>query len=155
MFIVLGDICFSCLPEGDIRKKRVTAETARDLVCESGAGLTGCFDFGAVPSERRDRDFRDLISVLRDQHGIDIDPEIFFSPPVDPDPDEETPLIGRFPIPPQLARLSPSRPLLVVSYAFAMQRDRGSDGSRDPLSWLRICPDSITFHLLETIASLE
>lgn len=154
MFIILGDICFDSLPEGGIRKRRLTAEAARDLIPSKGAQLTGCFDFGAVPSPRRDRDFRDLISGLRDHHDIDIDPAIFFSRLAAPDQDAESLSTASFPIPPQLARLCPDRPLLVVSYAFTMQKEKGSVPD-DPFSWLRVCPETITFHLLECIALPE
>jgi len=154
MFIILGDICFESLPEGGFSKRRLTAEAARGLIPGKGAPLTGCFDFGAVPSPRRDRDFRDLISGLRDHHDIDIDPAIFFSRLAAPDQDQESPSTASFPIPPQLARLYPDRPLLVVSYAFTMQKEKRSVPD-DPLSWLRVCPETITFHLLECIALPE
>lgn len=155
MFIILGDICFDSLPDGGICKRPLTAQAARGLLPGKGAPLTGCFDFGAVPSPRRDRDFRDLISGLRDHHSIDIDPAIFFSRLADHDQDKENSSVGRLPIPPQLARLCPDRPLLVVSYAFTMQKRKKRGASGDPLSWLRVCPETITFHLLECIAPPE
>ena len=155
MFIILGDICFDSLPEGDMRKRRLTPGEACDIIAEGDDALTGCFDFGSVPSPRRDRDFRNLIYGLRDRHGIALDPKIFFSRPADQDEENEAPSSGVFPIPPQLARLCPNRPLLVVGYAFTMNREREKADSGDPISWFQICPDSITFHLLELIAPAE
>lgn len=156
MFVILGDITFDILPEGEFRKRRLDPDAARDAIAGAQAAVIGCFEFGAVPSVRRETLFRDLLAALDDRHDISLDPSIFFSQVA---PDEETDCETQdvsFPIPPQLAHLSQEHPILVVSYGFEMgEADPDATGVDRLRSRIRLCPETVIFHLLECVPPLR
>jgi hypothetical protein len=111
------------LPDGDVRFESLSDEDATALLKDIPK-ITGCFEFGPVPSDRKDRAFKQILEGINARTGVSLPAKSFFSE-----------IDGAFfPLPLQVLRITPERPMLCVGYAFTIHPGTSilSGGSVEP-----------------------
>ncbi|MFZ3584376.1 hypothetical protein ACOI1H_19760 [Loktanella sp. DJP18] len=143
VYVCIGDLSLGNLPLGTIRISAISASDAADRVkvAAAAAGLTGLFDFSSVPDPRLERQFAEAVACLAADFNINL-PEACFHTESEYDGRKV-----RFPIPPGLVQISATKPMIIVSLAYQIDRDAKRTAD-NPLR-TRISAESITFHLVE------
>ena len=136
MFLSFGDICLDNLPDGDLQIETIDADSVEGLLGNAGK-ILGAFDFGPVPSDKASRVFGEILSAVTLRTGVTVDPTVFFSRSEGLE----------FPIPIQILKITPDRPMLCVSYCFTLEPGASI------FSDAKVAPDTLQFRLLSCKAN--
>ena len=79
LYLTCNNLELSHFPEGRFQHSLLPAERATELISEAKAAgnLYATFEFGAVPSPKKDREFKQLLEHLNG-YGVTIDAHDFF-----------------------------------------------------------------------------
>lgn len=143
LFISMGDaINVRNFVAGSLTYSEINASDVAALVegTRSGGGrIRAYFEFGSVPSKKKQRDFRDLVAAFAKITGVQLTAADFTTEAC---VDGET--LPNFNFVPTV---TDDMNMLAVEYYFAQR-----EGAKDLFEGLEVCDDSMNFHLFEKSA---
>jgi hypothetical protein len=149
LFLSFWRIVLDNLPVGSFRHRRVAADEARQYVAQAQKdGLLACCsedDLLAPYGKDKRKDHEAMCKVLGKHYGISVTLRDFTTSP------DERGSYTTFPL--EFARISETNRLLVVTCMY-MLPERRKSGSARPRLDMEIDPDSVKFHLFESIGKL-
>lgn len=140
LWISMGDdISIRNFVEGSFTCRKLSATEAANLIrntVEQGCELSAYFDFGAVPSKKKVRTFKQLLSAFHGITGVELDPQIFEMKSEDGE---------AFPNFNFISTVTDTQDMLVVQYYFSMDELEETEKSIDALFHVATSP--MHFHL--------
>jgi hypothetical protein len=138
--VTFWHVALGNFPDGQFRCRTIVAEVAATLINDAKANGTALFasleDIGAPYNKHEFDRTRELVDVLKDKFGINIEMQDFFTTPDDDG--------MSFILPLDILEIRPDRPLLVVTCAYQMEEEF----SPDDLG-LSVAADTVAFRLFE------
>ncbi len=147
LVVTFWNLALENFPEGTFRRSTLPVAEAAALINASKAAGRAIFataDNLAAPYRKPElRKTSELATVLSGTLGININIRDFFSPAGEDGLE--------FPIPLNVIKITPDRPLLVVTCNYMDDEEKRGD-SLDDLGF-RVAPDSVKFRLFEIVQS--
>lgn len=143
LFISMGDtINVRNFVAGSFTYREINASDVAALVekTRSGGGrIRAYFEFGSVPSKKKQRDFRDLVAAFAKITGVQLTVEDFTT-----QTGEDCETLPNFNF---IPTVTDDMSMVAVEYYFAQR-----EGAKDIFEGFEVCDDSMNFHLFEKSA---
>lgn len=140
LFISMGDeISVRNFTDGQLTYRELAASDIAALVEETrtaGGEICAYFEFGSVPSEKKKRNFRELLLAFEKITGVQLTVDDFTA--------KESPEGETFPNFNFIPTVTGDMRMLAVEYFFSQR-----EGAEDFLESFEVCDDSMNFHLFE------
>lgn len=146
MLLALGEISSESLGVGTIRISELDRGDASEILADAVAKGTvmGLYDFGAVPNNRRERQFSQLIAAIEQELKVSVPPSSFFS---------ESEIDGhKLPNLWNVAKITSDRPALLVKFFLTLDPPLSKPAGEqtvDDIVRTTVVPESLKFYLVE------
>lgn len=141
LFISMGeDVSVRNFTDGSLTYREVPTTEIAPLIQkirDGGGKVMAYFDFGSVPSEKKSREFRELLAAFEKVTGASLSRSDFMAK-ANPETGDALPNFNFIPT------VTQSTNMLSVGYYF--EHKEGADSFED---WFRVCDTGMNFHLFE------
>lgn len=142
LFISMGDrVNVRNFTDGSFAYRSVSASEVQELAQETRSGgghVRAYFDLGPVPSEKKMREFRELVAAFEKMTGVQLSSDDFFTSEAESSSGDRMPDFNFTPT------VTDAMNMLAVEYFFSLSE--GAESLKDGLS---VADDTMNFHFFE------